>query len=124
MQQHVKVLGILYIAFSIIFLLIGIAVLIIVTGAGIASGDRQATLITGTVGVAICGFFVVMAIPGIITGIGLMKFRPWARIVGIILGALHIMNFPFGTALAVYAFWVLLNQETTALFERGLASSS
>jgi hypothetical protein len=117
MQQHVKVLGVLYIAFSVIFLLIGVGVLLIVAGAGLASGDKQAALITGAVGIGICGFFIVLAIPGIITGIGLMKFRPWARIVGIILAALHVMNFPFGTGLAVYAFWVLLNQETTKMFE-------
>ncbi len=119
MQQHVKVLGILYIAFSSLLLLIGIVLLVIVAGAGMVSGDRHAAMITGTVGILICGFFLVLSVPGIITGIGLLNVRPWARILGLILAALHVMNFPFGTGFAVYAFWVLLHPETTARFANG-----
>jgi hypothetical protein len=29
---------------------------------------------------------------------------------------LHILSFPFGTALGVYTLWVLLNAETEAMF--------
>jgi hypothetical protein len=37
----------------------------------------------------------------------------------IILSALHLFNVPFGTALGVYGFWVLLSPETEALFRGG-----
>jgi len=60
---------------------------------------------------------LILSLPGIIAGVGLLKFRPWARIVAIILGALHLLSFPFGTALGVYTLIVLLNPETVALFE-------
>ena len=59
---------------------------------------------------------VVISLPGLIAGIGLLKFRPWARILAIIIGALHLLSFPFGTALGVYTLVVLLNAETPALF--------
>lgn len=47
---------------------------------------------------------------------GLLHFRPWARILAIILAVLHIFSFPFGTALAIYTLWVLLSSETQPLF--------
>ena len=45
-----------------------------------------------------------------------MKFQSWARIGGLILSALNLLNFPFGTALGFYGLWVLLNKETEAAF--------
>jgi hypothetical protein len=61
---------------------------------------------------------MVTALPGLIAGIGLLRFQNWARILAIVLAALHVLNFPLGTALAVYTFIVLLNPETAAAFER------
>ena len=87
-------------------------------GAGAISGDRQALFITSAVGVAIAVIFLIISIPGIIAGLGLLKYQQWARILAIILGALHLFSFPLGTALGIYTFWVLLNAQTTPLFER------
>ena len=72
--------------------------------------------VTGAVGVAIAGFLIVLSLPGIIAGLGLLKFRPWARILAIIVGALHLLSFPLGTALGVYTLVVLLNNEAPAVF--------
>ena len=44
-----------------------------------------AFFITGTVGAAILIFLTVLALPNLITGWGLLKFRPWARILALIL---------------------------------------
>ncbi len=60
---------------------------------------------------------LIISIPGFIAGIGLLKFRQWARILAIILAVLNILSFPLGTALAIYTFWVLLNAQTAPLFE-------
>jgi hypothetical protein len=46
------------------------------------------------------------------TAAGLRRQRPWARLVGLLLAVLNLFFLPFGTALAVYAFWVLLSDET------------
>jgi hypothetical protein len=59
-----------------------------------------------------------LSLPGLIIGIGLMQFRPWARIAGIVLSALDLVSVPpFGTALGIYGLWVLLNNETERMFE-------
>jgi hypothetical protein len=61
-------------------------------------------------------FLLAISLPGLITGIGLLKLQPWARIVGIVLSAINLINIPFGTALGIYGLWVLLNKETEQLF--------
>ena len=65
------------------------------------------------------GLFILVlicAVPGIVAGIGLLKFRPWARILTIVLSALNLFNVPIGTAVGVYGLWTLLNSETEQLF--------
>ena len=59
---------------------------------------------------------VVLSLPGIIAGIGLLKLQPWARILAIVISALDLLNVPIGTALGVYGLWVLLQAETERLF--------
>jgi hypothetical protein len=83
---------------------------------GVISGDREALFITGAVGAAIACFLILISLPGMFAGIGLLKMQPWARIVAIIVGVLHILSFPLGTALGIYTLWVLLNAETEGLF--------
>lgn len=117
MESHVKVLGILYIIFSIIGIFIGVLLFFILVGSGFISGDSEAMFITSTVGIVLGGFFTVISIPGIFAGLGLLKFKEWGRILAIILGVLNLINFPFGTALGAYTLWALLNQETIKLFQ-------
>jgi hypothetical protein len=116
MRQHVPILGWCFIVYHGLVALVGIIVGIIVSGAGVISGEREAMFITGTVGMAIAAFLVVLSLPGIVAGIGLLKFRPWARILAIIIGVLHLLSFPFGTALGVYTLYVLLNAEAPSMF--------
>jgi hypothetical protein len=126
MQQHVTVLGILFIVLGV-FGVIGFVVVALVFGgaAGIvsvAAHDPEATAIAipvlGTVGTAIGAFILLMSIPDIIAGIGLLERRPWARILGIVLCILGLLRFPFGTIVGVYGLWVLFSPPTEALFRR------
>lgn len=116
MEQHIKTLGILWIVWGVIGILLGLLVFGLVAGAGAISGDETAMFVTGTVGIAIAAFFLILSVPAIIVGIGLQKHHGWARILAIVLAVLNVLSFPFGTALAVYTFWVLLNDRTTPLF--------
>ena len=120
MEQHVKILGWAFIVYSGLMLLLAIGLFLIISGAGVLSGDRQAMLVTGAVGTFIGALLLILSLPGLITGFGLLKFRPWSRILGIVLSALHLLSIPIGTALGAYGLWVLLNPLTEALFaQRG-----
>ena len=123
MTTHVKVLGALYIAlsalllFAALFLFFAVGTATGIVGATADSEEAAIALpIIGIAGTALVLFLVVLALPGLLTGWGLLKFQPWARIVGIVLAVLHLINIPFGTVLGIYALWVLLSKETEPLF--------
>jgi hypothetical protein len=123
MRTHVKVLGVLYIALSALGLLAAIFLMIAFGAAtgivGVSANPHDAAIalpVIGLAGTTLVAFLFVLSLPGLITGIGLLKFRPWARIVGIVLSILHLFYIPFGTALGVYGLWVLFNGETETLF--------
>ena len=116
MQDHVKIVAWLNIVYSSVIALIGVLILLVMAGAGILSQDKTALLVTSGLGVVIAAILCIMAVPGIIAGIGLLKMRPWARVLAIIAGALHLLSFPLGTALGVYTIVVMLNDRVTAMF--------
>jgi hypothetical protein len=62
--------------------------------------------------------FISIPVVNLITGIGLIKYREWARILALILAAFMLIGFPFGTAMGIYAFWVLLSNEGSASYRR------
>jgi hypothetical protein len=51
-------------------------------------------------------------IPALIAGYGLLKQRPWSKIAALIAAVINVPSFPVGTAVAVYAFWVAVQEET------------
>jgi hypothetical protein len=116
MEKHLTVLGIIYIAFSALGILSAAFVFTAIVGGGILSGDSEAMAITAIVGPAIAFFLLIVSAPGFIGGIFLLKWRPWARVLILILGFLNLLFIPFGTILGIYTIWVLLKNETVQLF--------
>jgi uncharacterized membrane protein len=121
MARHVKILGILHIVFGAMGVFAAVVVLLIFGGisALVSVSDRSTDLpapILGVIGSVIFIIVLVLSLPGLIIGIGLMQFRPWARIGGIVMSALDLLGFPFHTALGIYGLWVLLNRETEQMF--------
>jgi hypothetical protein len=49
---------------------------------------------------------------------GLYERQPWARYLGLVLGFLALVRFPFGTALGIYTIWVLLPESSGREYER------
>ena len=70
----------------------------------------------GLIGLVAGFFYVLLAAPGIIGGICLLKRQNWARMLIIILSFLNLIVVPFGTALGIYALWLLLKEDTTKYF--------
>ena len=116
MQQHVTILSWIYIIFGVLGILGGFGLLFVMLGAGALAHDRQALLATGIIGFVIAGVLVVLSLPSLLAGWGLTKRREWARILAIILGVIHLLAFPVGTAIGAYTLWALLNDQTKALF--------
>jgi hypothetical protein len=125
LQSHVKILGILHIVFGAMGVLVGLGLLVLfggiagIVGMNAASDDAAiAVPILGGIGGLIFLFTALLSIPGIIAGIGLLSFKPWARILAIVVSILSLLQVPFGTALGFYGIWVLFSRDGQALFER------
>ena len=118
MQQHITVLGWIYIVWGALIALVGVLILL---GAGIAGvaagaqGEASAGLLAGGIGFVIAVFVLVLSLPSIIAGWGLLKRKSWSRLLSIVLGALNLLNIPVGTALGVYTIWALTKPEAQSL---------
>ena len=66
--------------------------------------------------------FLAIAAARAVTGYGLLKVRSWGRVLALVMGFLMLLDFPFGTALAVYTLWVLLPAEAGEEYQRISAS--
>jgi hypothetical protein len=127
MEQHVKILGILNIVWGALGALGGLVILIIFgVGYGIVDAvsahqpDAAIALpIIGIIGCGVALLMLVLSIPSIIAGIGLIQYKSWAKILAIVVSALHLLNLPFGTALGVYGLWVLCSEKSRDCFVSG-----
>jgi hypothetical protein len=122
MDTHVKVFGYLHVVLGALLLVFAAALTVVLTGAaGIASASRDpgasaALPIIGLTGMALVGVMILLALPAVVIGTGLVRFRPWARIAGIVVAIFDLLWIPFGTILGVYGLWVLFSRAAEQLF--------
>ena len=121
MRQHVTVVGALHIGLGALGILTGAFVFALLFGVGLLTlaQDEAAFPILTAVGGLIALFLVALSVPGIIGGIGLLRWKPWARFLVLILAVFDLLNIPIGTAVGVYTIWVLMQDETEQLFSSG-----
>lgn len=116
MDKHIMLVGILNIAMGVIGLVIAIIIFAAVVGGGILSGDEDALMITSIVGTTVAGLIVILSIPGIIGGAGVLRHHNWARILVLIISAIELLNIPIGTIIGIYSIWTLIQDETIHMF--------
>lgn len=120
MRQHVTVVGMLHIGFGVLGILAAIIVVVALIGPGLIvnhlEGDAEPLTILTIIAVSVSLFLVVISLPGIVGGVGLLRLQPWARYLVMVLGVLNLVNIPIGTATGVYTIWVLMQEETEQLF--------
>ena len=103
MEQHVRRVAWLWVAF----------------GAVVAVGASAATavmlVIVGDEKTAVELLFVAIGgLVGVVGGLGLLARYAWADVLVLVVGFLHLITFPIGTAIGIYRIW--------ALFEAGITS--
>jgi hypothetical protein len=119
MRTHLNVLAALHFVLSAFGLFTAVIVLLSTIAAGTFLGMQSNTdvpvgtgVLVGMVGTGLAIVFGVLALPGLALAYGLYKRRPWARPLGLVLGALNLLHFPFGTAVGAYTLWAMLQAET------------
>ena len=113
MEAHVKFLGLMHILVG------GFGGLASIIFFGPFSGPTTAAAYGPLIGYTITGWMallLILMLPTIALGVGLLNYRPWARSIGTVISIFELLNFPVGTMLGVYALWVLLSPETDPLF--------
>ncbi len=119
MEKHVDLIGILWIALGAFTFFGGFVAFWVLFGISfVPDMGNEAPIILRSVGAGIAIFLLILSIPKIIAGIGLMKRQEWGRILALIVAFLSILNFPLGTALAIYSFVILIKEETIQLFRQ------
>jgi len=64
------------------------------------------------------GLFTLALAAGIAaSGIGLLQYRDWARVLGVIMCVLMALNFPLGTAVGIYGLWILLSEQGRTYYQ-------
>jgi hypothetical protein len=123
MQTHVKVLAVLFMILGALGVLGALGIMALFGGAaglvGATAPSDEALIAVpaiGLTGTFLTIFLLVVSVPGLVAGFGLWSFKSWARILGIVLCALNLIAFPWGTLLGIYGLWVLLSKDSERLF--------
>ena len=117
-QEHVHLLGILWLAVSALSAVGGLVLLIL--GGTFFPHLHEMTQVPPDVPVGFLssllstlGILVLAkAACGFIAGWGLLRSESWARVVALVLAFIALFNIPFGTAIGVYTMWVLLPSQS------------
>jgi hypothetical protein len=114
---HVRLLGILWIAVSVFRMVPGVVLLVLANPeAPIFPPDVPGFLLPLLRALGMC--FLVAGTAGIAAGWGLVARQHWARMLAIVLGCIGLLDMPFGTALGIYTFWVLLPAQSEEEYRR------
>ncbi|MBA2353230.1 MAG: hypothetical protein ACR2LU_02090 [Luteitalea sp.] len=118
---HIDLLGRLHVVAGWLALLAAISLAFLGIGAFSLAG-RAGPEVAASLAAAI--FFGCAALGavwgGVLIGVGwaLPQHQPWARPAALVLAIVNVFVIPFGTALAAYACWVLLQEHGKRAFER------
>jgi hypothetical protein len=122
-ERHVSLLGILASLWGTLAAIIGVSMLLLSAGALaelLAPLEASVSLAAGlaAVGFALFGVFALVFGGAHIWAATLLRgHQPVGRILMLALAIANLLVIPFGTALGVYALWVLLTNDAHRLFE-------
>src|SRR5271169_5708810 len=116
-RDHVRLVGILWMAYSALHVVAGLVVIIVANvifgsfhGAiHIPNGTPPEVTVWLRPLLSVVGWLILAkAAAGFFAGWGLLQREEWARTVALVVGFIALLSIPIGTALGVYTLWVLL----------------
>jgi apolipoprotein N-acyltransferase len=116
-EKHTKILAILWLVISIVRLVPAFG-LWFGSGIGMHFVPFPMRALFWPIAGVIGAFLFATSIAGLLAGWGLLNYRPWARMLTLVLGVIALIHVPFGTALGIYTLWVLLPAESEREYRR------
>ena len=127
MPSHLHLLWVLQLVWGAVGVLLGVSTLMLAAGAAAIGwttrGDEVAAGITAAAFLVCAVLLLAAGAANAWAGNALKRRQPNGRLVTLALAVPNLFVLPFGTALGIYAFWVLLHNETRARFEPPAAGS-
>jgi hypothetical protein len=121
MRSHLLLLCVLQRVWGALGLLLGASTLTLAIGAAAIgwtpAGDELAAGITAFAFVVCAVLLLAAGTANVWAGAALGRRQPSGRMATLALAVPNLFILPFGTALAIYAFWVLLHHEARLQFE-------
>jgi hypothetical protein len=120
MRSHVKLLGVLQLTWGAIGLVLAASLALLAGGAAAivrtAQGDPWTAVFTSLLFVLFASALGLAGWANIWVGRRLRQLQPAGRTGAFVVSVVNLFVLPFGTALAIYSYWVLLHSDARALF--------
>ncbi len=108
-ERHKNILGVLFVVFSGLHLFfVVIAVFFLSTLLPVIVEDPEAIWILNLVRYVVITFTLVMTLPGLVAGIGLIYKKNWALLMAFIISILALPLFPFWTFISIYTIVIFV----------------
>lgn len=123
MERHVTLLGILAGLWGGLALVVAASMLLLALGASAEYFDPAGTGVELAAAVTAAAFALIGVLALAWGGVHvyasalLKRRRPSGRVLSLALAVVNLLVLPFGTALGIYALWVLLTNDGRRLFE-------
>jgi hypothetical protein len=124
-ESHVDLVGVLFMVWGGLTILIGASTLALgmaaaslISAAAEAGRGQFAASLTAATFTMFALLAMVWGAAHVLIGLLVRRRRHWSRLGAILLGSVDLLLLPYGTALGVYALWVLLREESKKLFEQ------
>lgn len=119
-NSHVNLLAVLQVVWGWIGLLLGASTLMLAVGAimvGLTSEGREIPAGVTAAAFAVCAVaLLAFGLGNAWAGAQLRRREAQGRMAAMVLAIPNLFVLPFGTALGIYAMWVLLHDETRRIF--------
>ena len=121
MGSQLNFLGVLFVVWGLLTALVGLSTLALGVGAfaiitSSSAGGHVAAGLTAAIFTILAIIAIVWGSAHVVAGVPLRRRRPWARMMALMLGSVDLLLLPYGTALGIYALWVLLSERGKELF--------
>jgi hypothetical protein len=123
LKNHVDFLGVLFIVWGLLTVVVGVSTLALgvgavalITSASRSGGGQVAAGLTAAAFAALAFIAILWGSAHVLVGVPLRRYTPWSRLVALMLGSVDLLLLPYGTALGVYALYVLLNEQGKNIF--------
>ena len=108
-DQHKKILGILYVVFSSLNIVLVLMFTLMASAfIPLHVDEREVLLIIEIVKYAVITLTLVLTLPSLIAGIGLLYKKDWALTLAFIIGIIGLLGFPIWTFIGIYSIVIFI----------------